>query len=90
MVLDRASLKQESKALLKTARVNPYLFTLLVLAVTLVISGISNYMNMDDEFAYLYSVQYGIDLVQRAEDVYPASMDLTLTKIEQEYEVSHG
>ena len=62
MVLDRASLKQESKALLKTARVNPYLFTLLVLAVTLVISGISNYMNMDDEFAYLYSVQYGIDL----------------------------
>ena len=62
MVLDRASLKQESKALLKTARVNPYLFTLLVLAVTLIISGISNYMNMDDEFAYLYSVQYGIDL----------------------------
>ena len=62
MVLDRASLKQESKALLKTARVNPYLFTLLVLAVTLVISGISDYMNMDDEFAYLYSVQYGIDL----------------------------
>ena len=62
MVLDRASLKQESKALLKTARVNPYLFTLLVLAVTLVVSGISNYMNMDDEFAYLYSVQYGIDL----------------------------
>ena len=62
MVLDRTSLKQESKALLKTARVNPYLFTLLVLAVTLVISGISNYMNMDDEFAYLYSVQYGIDL----------------------------
>ena len=34
-------------------------------------------------------VQYGIDLVQRAEDVYPASMDLTLTKIEQKYEVSH-
>ena len=35
-------------------------------------------------------VQYGIDLVQRAEDVYPASMDLTLTKIKQKYEVSHG
>ena len=34
-------------------------------------------------------VQYGIDLVQRAEDVYPASMDLTLVKIEQKYEVSH-
>ena len=34
-------------------------------------------------------VQYGIDLVQQVTDVYPASMDLTLTKIEQKYEVSH-
>lgn len=33
--------------------------------------------------------QYGIDLVQQVTDVYPASMDLTLTKIEQKYEVSH-
>lgn len=32
-------------------------------------------------------VQYGIDLVQQVTDVYPASMDLTLTKIEQKYEV---
>ena len=32
-------------------------------------------------------VQYGIDLVQQITDVYPASMDLTLTKIEQKYEV---
>lgn len=35
-------------------------------------------------------VQYGIDLVQQVTDVYPASMDLTLTKIEQKYEVSDG
>lgn len=34
-------------------------------------------------------VQYGIDMVQQVTDVYPASMDLTLTKIEQKYEVSH-
>ena len=34
--------------------------------------------------------QYGIDLVQQVTDVYPASMDLTLTKIEQKYEVSDG
>lgn len=32
-------------------------------------------------------VQYGIDLVQQVVDVYPASMDLTLTKIDQKYEV---
>lgn len=32
-------------------------------------------------------VQYGIDLVQQVVDVYPASIDLTLTKIEQKYEV---
>ena len=31
--------------------------------------------------------QYRIDLVQNASDVYPPSLDLTLTKIEQEYEV---
>ncbi len=33
--------------------------------------------------------QYGIDLVQQVTDAYPASMDLTLTKIEQKYEVPH-
>lgn len=34
-------------------------------------------------------VQYGIDMVQQLADVWPASMDLTLTKIEQKYEVPH-
>lgn len=34
-------------------------------------------------------VQYGIDMVQQLTDVCPASMDLTLTKIEQKYEVPH-
>lgn len=34
-------------------------------------------------------VQYGIDMVQQVTNVYPASMDLTLTKIEQKYEVPH-
>ena len=32
-------------------------------------------------------VQYGIELVQQVTDVYPASMDLALTRIEQKYEV---
>ena len=31
--------------------------------------------------------QYGIELVQRLQDVYPPSMDLTLVRIEQKYEV---
>lgn len=31
--------------------------------------------------------QYGIDLVQTVTDVYPASQDITLAKIEQQYEV---
>lgn len=35
-------------------------------------------------------VQYGIDLVQQVADVYPTSMDLTLTRIEQKYEVTNG
>lgn len=34
-------------------------------------------------------VQYGIDLVQQVQDVYPPSMDLTLVRIEQKYEVPH-
>lgn len=62
MVLDRSALKRESKALLKTARVNPYLFTLLALAISLVVGAIDNYVAMDDDFAYLYSMQSGMDL----------------------------
>ena len=34
-------------------------------------------------------VQYGIELVQQVQDVYPPSMDLTLVRIEQKYEVPH-
>lgn len=33
-------------------------------------------------------IQYGISLVQYPSDVWPASMDLTLSMIEQKYEVS--
>ena len=34
-------------------------------------------------------MQYGIELVQQVQDVYPPSMDLTLVRIEQKYEVPH-
>ena len=33
--------------------------------------------------------QYGIELVQQVQDVYPPSMDLTLVRIDQKYEVPH-
>nr|DAE96544.1 MAG TPA: hypothetical protein [Caudoviricetes sp.] len=33
--------------------------------------------------------QYGIELVQQLQDVYPPSMDLTLIRIAQKYEVPH-
>lgn len=62
MVLDRGSLKRESKMLLKTAQVSPYLFTLVLLTIMLVINGISDYVQMDDEFAYVYSLRFDMDL----------------------------
>mgnify|MGYP001077385000 CR=1 FL=1 len=62
MVLDRGSLKRESKALLKPAQVSPYLFTLVLLAIMFVINGISDYVQMDDEFAYVYSLRFDMDL----------------------------
>lgn len=62
MVLDRGSLKRESKMLLKTAQVSPYLFTLVLLAIMFVINGISDYVQMDDEFAYVYSLRFDMDL----------------------------
>lgn len=34
-------------------------------------------------------VQYGIELVQQVQDVYPPSIELTLVRIEQMYEVPH-
>ena len=33
--------------------------------------------------------QYRVDLVQIVTDVFPASMDLTLSRIDQKYEVPH-
>ena len=33
--------------------------------------------------------QYRIDMVQTAQGIYPASIDITLAKIEQEYEVAN-
>ena len=61
-MLDRVQLKLEAKGVIHTARVSPYLFTLLALALTLLLNGASDYMNMDESWAYGYSVQTGLDL----------------------------
>lgn len=41
----------------------------------------------NQDVAIIQGVQYRIDLVQHTFDVYPPSMDLTLVKIQQEYEI---
>ena len=33
--------------------------------------------------------QFRVDMVQNVTDAYPASQDITLAKIEQQYEVPH-
>lgn len=62
MVLDRAALKMEAKGIVKSARVSAYLFTLLFLAISWLLSGISEYVSLDAERAYYLSVASGVDL----------------------------
>lgn len=61
-MVNRIDLKYEARGIVKNARVSAYRFTLLVLAITLVLNLISSYVSFDEETAYLYGVQYGIDL----------------------------
>ena len=62
MVLDRAALKMEAKAIVKSARVSACLFTLLFLAISWLLSGISEYVSLDADRAYYLSVASGVDL----------------------------
>ena len=62
MVLDRAALKMEAKGIVKSARVSACLFTLLFLAISWLLSGISEYVSLDAERAYYLSVASGVDL----------------------------
>lgn len=41
----------------------------------------------NQDIAIIEGVQYRVDMVQHAFDVYPACMDLTLTTIEQKYKI---
>ena len=62
MVPDRAALKMEAKGIVKSARVSACLFTLLFLAISWLLSGISEYVSLDAERAYYLSVASGVDL----------------------------
>ena len=62
MVLDRTALKMEAKGIVKSARVSACLFTLLFLAISWLLSGISEYVSLDAERAYYLSVASGVDL----------------------------
>lgn len=61
-MLDRVDLKREAKGIVKSARVSAYRFSALVLVISLVVTFISNYVSLDDELAYSYSVMYDMDL----------------------------
>ena len=43
--------------MVRSAKVSAYLFTLLALVLTLILNGASDYMTMDDMWAYDYSLR---------------------------------
>ena len=61
-MLDRVQIKLEAKGVVRSAKVSAYLFTLLALALAFLLNGVSDYMSMDDVWAYDYSVRTGFDL----------------------------
>lgn len=61
-MLDRISLKQEARGIVRTARVSAYRFTLLLFVVTTVIDLVNNYVSLDEEAVLSYSLTYGVDL----------------------------
>lgn len=61
-MLDRVQIKLEAKGVVRSAKVSAYLFTLLALVLAFLLNGVSDYMSMDDVWAYDYSVRTGFDL----------------------------
>lgn len=59
---DRILLKREAKDILKSARVSPYLFTLIALVISLVISSVSEYIQWDTAARAAYEKMFGLDL----------------------------
>ena len=62
MLLDRGSIKSEAKDIVKNASVSAYLFTLLFLALSWLLAGMSDYVSLNEETVYNIYYATGVDL----------------------------
>lgn len=62
MLLDRVSLKNEAKGILRGARVSPYLFTLLFMGISLVLTAVSDFVSFDEDMIHNIYYSTGVDL----------------------------
>ena len=62
MLLDRVSLKNEAKGILRGARVSPYLFTLLFMGISLVLTAVSDFVSFDEDMVHNIYYSTGVDL----------------------------
>lgn len=62
MLLDRVSLKNEAKGILRGARVSPYLFTLLFMGISLVLAAVSDFVSFDEDMVHNIYYSTGVDL----------------------------
>ena len=62
MLLDRVSLKNEAKGILRGARVSPYLFTLLFMGISLLLTAVSDFVSFDEDMVHNIYYSTGVDL----------------------------
>ncbi len=62
MLLDRISIKSEAKGIVRNASVSAYLFTLLFLAISWLLTGTSDYVSLNEELVYNIYYTTGVDL----------------------------
>ena len=62
MLLDRVSLKNEAKGILRGACVSPYLFTLLFMGISLVLTAVSDFVSFDEDMVHNIYYSTGVDL----------------------------
>ena len=62
MLLDRISLKREAKDIVRCARVSAYGFTLLFLAISWLLNGLSDFVSLNEELVYNIYYTTGVDL----------------------------
>lgn len=62
MLLDRISIKSEAKGIVRNASVSAYLFTLLFLALSWLLTGLSDFVSLNEELVYNIYYTTGVDL----------------------------